>query len=242
MKLVADLHIHTVASGHAFSTVDEIARAAAEKGLELIAITDHGPGLPGGAHGYHFWNLRVIPDEMHGVRILKGVEANVMDLEGHLDLSEELLEHLDFVGIGFHPRMGFDDEARQTYTQTLIKAMQDPYVDVIVHPGNPQFPLDMRAVVEAAARRGVALEVNNSSFSQITSRHGARADDLEMVRLAAEKGVDLVIGSDAHIALDVGRFDHALELVEEAGFPEERVLNTSTEKVLEFLRGHGKRV
>ena len=88
MKIVADLHIHTVSSGHAYSTVMENVRAAADKGLEMIAITDHGPAMPGGPHEYHFGNMQVLPDELFGVRILKGVEANVIDRAGNLDLSE----------------------------------------------------------------------------------------------------------------------------------------------------------
>ena len=79
MQFVADLHVHTVASGHAYSTVKEIVRVAADKGLLMIALTDHGPGMPGGAHAYHFSNQTALPDSMFGVRILKGIEANVMD-------------------------------------------------------------------------------------------------------------------------------------------------------------------
>ena len=60
MKFLTDLHIHTVASGHAYSTIEEIARAAGEKGLEIIAITDHTAGMPGGAHDFHFQNLGVV--------------------------------------------------------------------------------------------------------------------------------------------------------------------------------------
>ena len=71
IRLEADLHVHTVASGHAYSTVEEITREAARRGLTLVGITDHGPGLPGGAHQYHFWNLRILPEVLNGVRILK---------------------------------------------------------------------------------------------------------------------------------------------------------------------------
>ena len=70
MQFVADLHVHTVASGHAYSTVAEIARVAADKGLALIALTDHGPAMPGGPHAYHFSNQTAIPDVLFGLRVL----------------------------------------------------------------------------------------------------------------------------------------------------------------------------
>ena len=70
MRLEADLHVHTVASGHAYSTVSEIVSAARTRGLGLVALLDHGPGCPGGAHPWHFWNMRVLPSTLDGVRIL----------------------------------------------------------------------------------------------------------------------------------------------------------------------------
>lgn len=240
--LVADLHVHTVASGHAFSTVEEIARAAAAKGMELVALTDHGPGLPGGAHNYHFWNLRVVPREMYGVRLLKGVEANIMDADGSLDLSEELLDLMDIVLVSFHPRLGFDSDSEEANTAAMVGAIANQYVDIVAHPGNPSFPLNMEVVVDAAREHGVLLEINNSSFLEVTSRSGAYEHDLSMARLAGERGMDLAMGSDAHMAYAVGEFGHASGLAREAGLPAERIINTSAARVVDFLRGRGKKV
>ena len=102
MQFVADLHVHTVASGHAYSTVKENARAAADKGLAIIALTDHGPGMPGGAHVYHFSNQTAIPPFLFGVRVLKGIEANAMNRFGKLDLDDFRLSKLDIVAVGLH--------------------------------------------------------------------------------------------------------------------------------------------
>ena len=113
MRLLADLHTHTIASGHAYSTVTENARAARAHGLELIAICDHGPGVPQGAHPWYFWNLKVIPSVLDGVRILKGCEANVSpDTDNGIDLPDQVLDLLDFVAVGFHPTTGFDERDR----------------------------------------------------------------------------------------------------------------------------------
>ncbi|HAW60546.1 MAG TPA: phosphatase [Actinobacteria bacterium] len=235
MELVADLHVHTVSSGHAFSTVDEIARVAAEKGLKLVAITDHGPALPGGAHPYHFWNLRVLPKEIHGVRILRGAEANIVDPQGGLDLPDDLLETLDIVLVGFHPRCGYEGETKEKNTRALIGAIKNPLVNAIVHPGNPLFPIEVESVVEAAKEHGVLLEINNSSFLTTTSRTGSYECDLPIAIVACEQGLDVIISSDAHFASGVGEFGEAIRLAEEVGFTEERILNTSVERVFKFL-------
>ncbi|MEJ2202017.1 MAG: PHP domain-containing protein [Desulfuromonadaceae bacterium] len=87
----ADLHIHTVGSGHAYSTIAEIAQEAARKGLKMVAMTDHGPALPGGPHAYHFAALRFVPEYLHGVRVLRGIEANIIGI-GQLDLDAALLD------------------------------------------------------------------------------------------------------------------------------------------------------
>ncbi|GFP38274.1 putative hydrolase, partial [Candidatus Hakubella thermalkaliphila] len=97
MRILADLHVHTLASGHAYSTIEEIAAAAAAKQLEVVAITDHGPAMPGGPHEYYFGNLWVLPAEVGGVTILRGAEVNILEEHGRLDLPEVLLKQLDIV-------------------------------------------------------------------------------------------------------------------------------------------------
>ncbi len=240
MKLVADLHVHTVASGHAFSTVMEIAKAASLNGIEMVALTDHGPALPGGAHPYHFWNLRIVPRELEGVRLLRGIEANIINDQGEIDLAPEILDSLDVVHVTFHNGCGYGPGNKVKNTEVLIKAMGNPHIDFIAHPGSDYFPLDLEAVVEAALDLGVAIELNNSSLLETTSRPGANERDLELARLAAQKGLPVVISSDAHIATDVGNFAAAMELAELAGIPEELTLNSSMEKVLDYLAGRRK--
>ena len=92
MKLLLDTHCHTISSGHAYSTIKEIAEAAADSGLKLIAIRHHGSAMPGGPSLFHIGNMRVIPEYIKGVRVLKGVEANIMDFDGGLDIPEKYLK------------------------------------------------------------------------------------------------------------------------------------------------------
>lgn len=233
MNIVADMHTHTIASGHAYSTLNEMAAEAAHKGLLAIAVTDHGPALPGGPHMYHFGAMRFFPETICGVRIFRGIEANIIDARGTLDLPEHYLGKLDFVMAGLHEGCGFDGEEAATYTEAVINAMGNPLVKAISHPGNPIFPLDYEAIVTGARRTGTALEMNNTSFS--ISRKGSRPNCERLARLIARLGAPLVIGSDAHIAQMVGVFDDAVAVVEDAGITETQVINSSLERLLQFL-------
>lgn len=232
MQLIADLHVHTVASGHAYSTIEECAKAASTKGLKYIAICDHGPALLGGASLYYFWNLRVLPEEMCGVRVLKGVEANIINSNGEIDLTEEVLKTLDIVCVGFHPVCDFESRSAKENTKTLLKAMENPFIDIIVHPGNPYFPVETDKLVEAAKKYRIYLEINNSSFF---IRTGSYDKCFEIAKSAFAAGIDITINSDAHISGSVGNFSEAVELAEKAGFTSERVLNSSARRVKHFL-------
>jgi putative hydrolase len=237
MRLLADLHTHTVASGHAFSTVTELAHAASGKGLELIAFTDHGPSVPGGAHPWYFWNTKVVPRNIAGVTVLCGCEANVADTDNGLDLPDEILSLLDVVAVGFHPLTGFDERDRARNTRALLRAMANPLVDIVTHPGNEgEFPLEVDAVVAAALEHHVALELNNHSFELGSTRSMSHAAERGFAAAAGDAGATISIGSDAHYHDQVGEFGFALAVAEEIGFPRDRILNRDAASVLAFLR------
>ncbi len=232
MRFVADLHIHTVASGHAYSTVLEIANAAADRGLAMIALTDHGPAMPGGPHPYHFSNQLSMPAEICGVRVLKGVEANVMDRDGTLDLDEARLAKMDIVLAGLHTLCApYGTEAENT--AMMINAMKNPWVDAIVHPGNPEYLIDEETVVKAAVEYGVALEINNSSLT--FSRKGSIPHCDHIAGLAKRYGCRIMVGSDSHFAYSVGDFGAAAELLAKHGITADQVLNTSVEAIMAHL-------
>lgn len=231
--MLSDLHVHTIASGHAFSTIDEVAKAASEKGLKVIAITDHGPAMPGGAHEYYFWNLRTVPNELYGVRILKGVEANIVDTSGKLDLDEEILKMLDLVIVALHPYIGYEGITASDNTKTLLKVFENPYVNILAHPGNPLFPFDYEKVIDKALRCKVLLEINNSS-KQI--RTGSFKNCIKIASILNEKKAYTVLSSDAHYKTEVGNLSDALSIATKGGLTEDKILNYDPDKLLEFLR------
>lgn len=238
MKFVVDTHCHTIASGHAYSTVMEIAREANNKGLEMIAITDHGPAMQGAPNIWHILNQKVIPETIYGVQVLRGVEANIMDYDGNLDISDEHLAKLDIVIASLHEAC-IESGGIDNNTNAIIRAMENKNVDIIAHPGNPAFPIDYEKVVKKAKETGTLIEINNSSF--VSSRHGSLDNCIEVAKLCKEHDAMITIGSDSHIAFDVGRFDKAIEVLTSIGMPEHLIINFSTEKLIKFLGLKGKK-
>jgi putative hydrolase len=231
MRISIDTHTHTVASGHAYSTVYELALGARRRRLKGFVLTDHGPGLPGGTHPYHFSNMLILPERIRGVRLYRGVEANILDLEGSLDLGDDYLEHLHFVYAGLH-ELCFPSRGETENTRALVAALRNPMVDAVSHPGNPRYPVDIATVVSAAKECGKAIEINNGSFRV---RKGSLDRCGDFARLCAETGTLVVCGSDAHYWSDVGRVDQALALLKEARMPRELVINATTASFEAFL-------
>lgn len=229
-----DLHTHTVASNHAYSTIQENAAAAKSRGLTTIAMTDHGPSMPGGPHIYHFGNLRIMPDYIDGIEILCGVEANILSTSGELDLEDKLLAKLDIVIAGFHRGTPYSGTTIDDHTQAAISAIQSGKIDVLCHPGNPEYPLHYAEVLKAAKEHNVAIEFNNSSF--LKSRRGSVDNCHQILKLAREIEVFISLGSDAHISFDVGRIDIVTQIAADINYPQNRIINSDRSFLADFLK------
>ena len=226
MKIIADIHTHTIASGHAYSTLKENIEQASLVGLDFLGISDHTPGMPNTTCEGYFHNLKVIHSEIDGIRILKGAEANIMDARGSIDLPYETSERLDYVIASLHDLV-IDDMGIIANTQAIIGAMTNPHVRVIGHPDDDRFPLDYKSVASAARVMGVALELNNSSLSPCSSRSGGIRNARKLLEECARVGAEIMVGSDSHIWYSIGDFGYALSLLEECRFPRELVVNAN---------------
>ena len=122
MKRLMDIHTHAVASGHAYSTVDENLRWAAEQGL---------------------------PEMLHGVQLLKGIELNILDFDGTIDMDEAVLQRLDLAIASLHMPC-IKPGTKKENTQAFLKVMENPYVDIIGHPGDPRYAVDYRELFRMA--------------------------------------------------------------------------------------------
>jgi len=233
MQIKVDLHTHTVASGHAYSTVREMAHTARAKGLDAIAITDHGLNFPGGPHEYYFSNMTAIPRFLGEVEILKGVEANIIDSSGKIDMPKYLLTGLDIVIVGFHENCGYISGSVEENTDAMLGALNNQYVHFISHPGNPEFPVDLEKIAYSASKIGKAIEINSSSLHH--SRPGSNSRCQNFLTYAKIYQTLLVVNSDAHIYSSVGDVEHALELIDHVGINQEQILNCTLTRIKSYL-------
>lgn len=240
MKLFADYHTHTVYS-HGKGTIRENVEAAIGQGLKEIVISDHGPGhLTYGVSRKNLVKMRNEIDELKkeydNINILLGVEANIVSIDGDIDVNEEDMKLLDKLLVGFHngakPKTVKDfyhlyvrnhlakvlpsikEECRRMNTEAVIKAINKYNINIITHPG-AKVDIDTRELARAAAKRNTALEINAS--------HGFLT--VEYVKIAMEEGVCFTIDSDAHKPEDVGNFAKGIRVAEEANLPVDRILN-----------------
>ena len=232
--LIADLHMHTVMSGHAFGTIREMAAEAAARGLKLIGTTEHGPGIPGTCDPIYFLNICDAPRNLYGVEMLYGSEVNILD-SGCLDLKNRYLDSLDYAIAGIHG-LCYTDQGRIRNTDNVIRAMAShPKVRFISHPDSDSYPMDYRALVEGAKEYNVALEVNNSSIRKPSLRPNCIENYRTMVPLCMEYDVPIIINTDSHDPSAVGDFSLALKMLEKIGVNEDLILNKDLEKLKNFL-------
>ena len=234
MKPLLDVHTHTVASGHGYSTIQEMAQAAADKGLKILGITEHGPSIPGTCELVYFSNMFVVPRHMYGIRLLMGCEVNILDTEGRLDLDDEYLDRLDFGIAGIH-LVCWQGGSREENTQGVIKVIRNPKIQIITHPGDGTAELDFEPLVLAAKESHKLLEVNNHSLAPQRHKTVARDNNLEILRLCKKHGVPTILGSDAHISFQIADYERLRPLLAETEFPDDLIMNYWPERFFEYL-------
>ena len=234
MRLYIDTHMHTIASGHAYNTIDEMTRSASEKGFTHIAITEHTPMMPGSCDEMYFHNLQALRREKMGVFRMFGAELNIMDFQGNVDLPEWICRHLDIVIASFHTPCIRSGTIEQN-THAMLQAIKNPWINIIGHPDDNRYPVDYEAVVKAAHDNNTLLELNNASLKPGGPRTGTWENDRLILELCKRYNTSITVSSDAHVEEDVGSFDYALELLAETDFPESLIAGTDYDKLAFFL-------
>ena len=233
-ETVMDLHTHTIASGHAYNTLREMAKAAADRGLEILGITEHAPMMPGTCCNYYFHNLKTVPRELYGIRLFLGAELNILNPQGEVDLNETELRGMD-IGIASLHLPCMKPGTREENTSAYLNAMKNPYVNIIGHPDDSRYPVDYELLVKAAKEKHKLLELNNTSLKPTGPRQGAHENDVRMLKLCKEMDVCISLGSDAHIEESICDFTEAVKVIEETDFPDRLIVNTDIDLLKSYL-------
>lgn len=241
MKIKADFHTHTKFSDGK-GTIEENVLAARAKGLEKVAITDHGPGHLGfGIKRQQLKEMREVIDLLNkkydDIEILLGMEANILNEDGDMDIDDELRQYLDILLAGYHfasvPRKLIRDiafhsnnwfknksktifeKAKKANTNAFVNAMRRYDIDIITHPG-AKGPLDIEQIAKVAEETNTALEISASRHAFLTT---------EDILVAKKYNVVFTVNSDAHTPDKIGEVDGGLSRAIEAGVPLESLLN-----------------
>ena len=229
-ELKLDVHTHTIMSGHAYSTMQEMVTAAQQKHLDILGITEHAPGIPGTCHPIYFRNLHVVPRQYDGLRLLLGAELNILDTKGTLDLDEYYYKMLDLRIAGIH-LLCWEGGTIEENTQGMINAIRNPWTQIISHPGDGTADLLFEPIVLAAKETKTLLEINNSSLNPVRKKETALKNNLEILRLCKQYEVPVILSSDAHSFI--------WPLLQETDFPDQLIMNYDTERFLEYISRKG---
>lgn len=238
MKTLVDVHTHTIMSGHAFSTLSEMVAEAQRRGVRLYGITEHGPGIPGTCDPIYFRNLHVVPRQWGDLRLLLGAELNILDTKGTLDLEPFYYEMMDIRIAGIH-QLCWTGGTREENTEGMINAIRNPWTHIISHPGDGTADLIFEPIVLAAKESKTLLEINNSTLKPARGKLGkAVPNNIEILELCKKYEVPVILGSDAHINLDIANYEHLYLLLAQTEFPEALIMNDKPEEFCEYLNIH----
>lgn len=241
MKTLIDMHTHTIMSGHAMSTLDEMVSQAQSLGLSLFGITEHGPAIPGTCDPLYFRNMYIVPRQWGDMRLMMGAELNIIDYEGHLDLEDPAyLNGMEYIIAGLHS-LCYTDGTRAQNTDALLGAIHNPRVNIISHPcDGTASDFDLEAVVRAAKQTGTLLELNSSSLNPVRHKHLAHALFVRMLELSKQYDNPILVSSDAHFRTYIADYTYALPLLAETNFPDSLIINDKPDLFLQMV-GKGKK-
>lgn len=258
-KIKVDCHTHTLYSGHAYSTIGENVAQAALKGLEAIGISEHfgdafaevDPNNCFASIGYML-NMKDLPPVWNQIRVLHSVEADIMDLDGHIygydmnlpsdrrndgvqTVADVVLTTRDYAIASVHR---FDAQRCGTTlqnTKMYCKALENPMIQILGHVDRSPAAFSIDPILKTAKELGKIIEINNHSFD---SDFDANTHQLskKIAFRCAELGVYIAVNSDAHCAYHVGCFENALAMLTEIGFPQELIANESVDKFLKIVK------
>ncbi len=232
MKIIADTHTHTVASTHAYSTLLENVEYAKKKGLRAICTTDHAPAMPDSSFEWKFYSAKeTIPEYINGIWVLAGVEANVVDYSGALDLPAWCLKKLDWVIASFHQPV-LVPATTSEHTAAYEAVVKNPFVDCLGHSGSPAFNFDIKKIVKLCKEYDKVVELNANTY---VVRKSSIANCKEIAKACKKYDVSVVLASDSHIATTIGEFKKPKKLCEEVGISNKLIINSDFDRFRDYI-------
>ena len=190
--------------------------------------------MPGGPHPFYFHSLYCIPKEVDGLKILRGIEANIVDFEGNTDVPDDMLTHIDYMIASLHPPC-IQFGTKEENTNAILKVMDHPKVKIIGHLDDSRYVVDYKRVVEKAKQNNILMEINNSSLKPTTFRQGAWENVAKLLDECKKQEVKVIMGTDSHISYDIGDFTYSKKAIEENNFPNELVINYNDEEIIKLF-------
>ena len=225
-----DFHVHTHFSGCGLHSIIEILSAARDRGVKALAVTDHGPFLGKRISSTFFERLK---QPVEGINLLKGLECNLTDEDGTIDIYTKFMHYYDVVLLGFH-NFPVRDGDPEKYSEIMIRALEkNPCVDIIVHPNAPHYVVDFRTIAEAAASMDIAVELNNA---KTMNRRSSEAQTIELINACRDAGCMVAVNTDTHAINELADTSVMENLLDKTGFPYERIVNRNLESALEWVK------
>lgn len=235
IPILLDIHTHCLSSGHGtHDTITDMARTAAGRSLKILGFSDHGPATPGSADSSYFRNLLLADRKKFGISLLYGVELNILNKEGDVDLEDGLTASLDYAFISMHHPV-FASGTTASNTDACIRAMQHPGVRFLGHPDDGRFPVEYERLLTAAKENHVYPEINNASLMPDAYRTDGARNCLQILRLCKKLSLPVLLSSDSHGKKHIGDMRYIFPLLEQCDFPPHLILNSNPSLFLQIL-------
>ena len=234
--IYADLHTHSISSGHgSCDTITDMLKAASDRGLSLLGISEHGPASIGSAKTSYFQSLKLASRNRFGIHILYGCELNIINAVGDVDLDDDTLSTLDYAIISIHPPI-LKPYSLPDFTQCYINALKHPNVRFLGHIDDARFPVDFEYLLEIAKKNHIYPEINNGSLMPDAYRVNGPTNCRKILKICKKLELPILLSSDSHGTKNIGNMQYATPLLNEIDFPSRLVLNTSASSILHILQ------
>ena len=234
--ILLDLHTHSVSSGHGSTdTINDMAKTAAERGIHILGISEHGPATIGSVKPTYFRSLKLANRNRFGVHMLYGAEVNIITPSGALDLDDDVLNCLDYALVSIHPPTLTPYEHRDL-THAYVNAMEHPNVRFLGHIDDARFPVDFERLLAIAKEKEVYPEINNGSLMPDAYRKGGQENCRKILEICKRMNLPILLSSDSHGVKNIGNMKYIYPLLKECDFPKDLIINYNPDFLWKLLK------